>query len=292
MRALSDQERIARIARTMHVWIKYSRGEEALQLLEDRLAEPQSHRMRNILIVGDTNSGKTRLARRFLRRHRAVVSLSQPSVVPLLCVEATAADESRFYNTILEELPVYKNGQTARADLKEELVLRAMRECGIRMLLIDEFHNLLNAPTQKQNNFRRVIRTIGNRLMIPIVALGTRDAFNAISLDPQLANRFQVIVLPKWKLDDEAKVDRPSEYRQFLASFERLLPFDISSDLGNDPMAAKIYALSEGTIGEATDLVRDAAKWALRNGCQQVTEEALECCGYVPPSRRTLLPCA
>lgn len=290
MTSLTIEQKLAKIARTMHVWMKYDRGEATLQLLEDRLGEPRSHRMRHILIIADTNNGKTRLANRFVRRHRATLHLSSPSVVPLLKLSATAGDESRFYNMILEELPTYKHGQTARADLKETIVMRAMRDCGIRMLIIDELHNLLNAPTQKQNNFRRVIKDLGNELMIPIVALGTRDAFNAITCDPQLANRFQVVLLPKWELENTRDVSQPSEYRKFLSSFERLLPFNDESDLGNDPMALKIYALSEGTIGEATDLLRDAAKWAVRNDQTKLTEKALERCGYVPPSRRALMP--
>jgi hypothetical protein len=32
---------------------------------------------------------------------------------------------------------------------------------------------------------------LGNELKLPIVAVGTQDAFNAISTDPQLANRFE-----------------------------------------------------------------------------------------------------
>ncbi len=287
--AVSMAEKIAKIARTKHFWMKYRLAEDTLQLLEDRLAEPQTHRMRNVLIIADTNNGKTRLALRFMRRHRAELSITHASVVPLLYVEASAAEESRFYNAILEALPVYKHGQRARADLKELIVINAMKDCGIRMLIIDELHNLLNAAPQKQNNFRRVIRTLGNQLMIPIVALGSRDAFHAISSDPQLANRFQVVVLPKWKLDS-VDANKPSEYRQFLAAFERLLPFHVSSDLGNDPMASKIYSLSEGTIGEATDLLRDAATWAVRRNDDQITERALESCGYIPPSRRTLYP--
>jgi hypothetical protein len=281
--------RIIRIDRTKHFWMKYSRGERTLQLLEDRLAEPQSHRMRNVLIIGDSNSGKTRLALRFMRRHRPQVNLSSPSVVPLLYVKATAADENKFYNAIFEELPVYKHGQTARSDMKEILAIRAMRDCGIRMLIIDEFHNLVKAPNQKQNNFRRVIRSLGNQLKIPILALGTREAFHAISSDSHLANRFQVVSLPKWELNG-AGADEPSEYRKFLAAFERALPFHETSDLGNDPMAAKIYALSEGNIGEAADLLRDAARWAVRNDDARITEEALVECEFVPPSRRTILP--
>lgn len=118
MSATPIEDQIARIARTKHWWMKYKRAEDALQLLEDRLAEPRSHRMRNILIVSETNNGKTRIALRFLRRHKPTVSLAQASVVPLLYVEATASDEARFYNSILEELPVYKQAQSTRSDLK------------------------------------------------------------------------------------------------------------------------------------------------------------------------------
>lgn len=286
MGALSMEDKVLRIARTKHYWLKYRLGEETLQLLEDRLAEPMSHRMRNILIVADTNNGKTTIAERFLRRHQAQVNLAASSVVPLLKVEATAADENRFYNSIFEKLPVYKHGQHSRAEMKQILAMRALSECNVRMLIIDELHNLLDGPPAKQRRFMRVLKTLGNELKIPIVALGTREALNAVNSDPQLANRFQTIILPKWKLEDDADPDRPSEYRQFLATFERLLPLDEPSDLGNDPMGAKIYALSEGTIGEATDLLRDAALWAVRNNRPCIDDEVLKRCGYVSPSRR------
>lgn len=284
--ALSVEDKLLKIARTKLYWLKYRLGEETLQLLEDRLAEPMSHRMRNILIVSETNNGKTTIAEKFLRRHRPEVNLSSASSVPILKIEATAADENRFYNSILEKLPVYKHGQSARGEMKQLFAIRALSDCAIRMLIIDELHNMLDAPPVKQRRFLRVLKTLGNELKIPIVALGTREALNALNSDAQLANRFQTIVLPKWKLENDAAPDQPSEYRQFLVAFERLLPLEEASDLGNDPIAAKIFSMSEGTIGEATDLIRDAARWAVRNGRRRIDEDVLERCGYVPPSRR------
>src|ERR1700719_2526428 len=112
MSTLSTEEKLLRIARTKQYWLKYRLGEETLQLLEDRLAEPVSHRMRNILIVSETNNGKTTIAEKFLRRHRPEVKLASASIVPILKIEAPASDENRFYNTVLEELPVYKHGQS------------------------------------------------------------------------------------------------------------------------------------------------------------------------------------
>lgn len=286
MGALTVEEQLQRIARTKHVWMRYRLGEEILQLLEDRLAEPPSHRMRNILIVAETNNGKTSIAERFLLKHQPQLHLGGTSAVPLLKIEATASDENRFYNAILEELPVYKSGQNARGEMKQFMAIRALRECGIRMLIIDEFHNMLDAPPAKQRRFLRVLKTIGNELRIPLVALGTHEAQHAINSDRQIANRFQVLRLPKWKLDTEDPEAGPSEFRQFLWSFERIIQLDEKSDLGNDPIATRIYALSEATIGEASDLLRDAARWVVRQGRKRIDDEALEQCGYVPPSLR------
>ncbi len=54
--ALSDAERIERIRSPR--WIGYPRAKEILAKLEDLLIHPKSHRMPNLLIIGDTNNGK------------------------------------------------------------------------------------------------------------------------------------------------------------------------------------------------------------------------------------------
>ena len=47
-------------------WIGYPQAGHILDKLEDLLVYSKIHRMPNLLIVGDTNNGKTMLARRFL----------------------------------------------------------------------------------------------------------------------------------------------------------------------------------------------------------------------------------
>jgi hypothetical protein len=48
------------------------------------------------------------------------------------------------------------------------------------------------------------------------VAVGTRDAFNAIQTDPQLTNRFEPELLRRWTMTDD--------YLRLLASFEIAFP--------------------------------------------------------------------
>jgi len=101
---LSDHARIQRIRSPR--WIGYPQAKEILTKLEDLLTYPKSHRMPNLLIVGDTNNGKTMLVERFHSLHPASDEPDGVAVkVPVLVVQAPPVpDEGRFYNAILELL--------------------------------------------------------------------------------------------------------------------------------------------------------------------------------------------
>src|SRR5258705_8898580 len=55
---LSDEERIQRVRSPR--WIGYPMAKRVLDRLEDLLTYPQTHRMPGLLLVGETNNGKTR----------------------------------------------------------------------------------------------------------------------------------------------------------------------------------------------------------------------------------------
>ena len=50
-------------------WVGYQRARDILAQLEAALRHPKVERMPNLLLVGDTNNGKTMLASRFVRQH-------------------------------------------------------------------------------------------------------------------------------------------------------------------------------------------------------------------------------
>src|SRR5439155_17694832 len=102
--ALSVDERIEHIRRPR--WIGYTRAKQILDQLEDVLTYPKTHRMPGLLVVGDTNAGKTMLANRFVQQHPAADQReSEAAVVPILAIQAPPGpDEGRFYDSILEVL--------------------------------------------------------------------------------------------------------------------------------------------------------------------------------------------
>lgn len=233
------EERIWHI-RSPH-WIGYPQAEHILNKLEDLLVYPKIHRMPNLLIVGDTNNGKTMLAHRFLRKHPADQNLDGDSVlVPVLLVQAPPVpDEGRFYNTILDAIfAPYKSHD--RIDKKQTQVIHLLKRMQTRMLIIDEIHHILAGSMNRQRAFLNVIKYLGNDLQIPIVGIGTKDAFRALQTDPQLSNRFEPAVLPRWNLD--------RNFLRLLVSFERMIPLKRPSELQTRELAVRLYNMSEDIL--------------------------------------------
>ena len=274
---LPAAERINHIRRPR--WIGYTRAKQLLDKLDDLLTHPKTHRMPNLLVVGDTNAGKTMLANRFVQLHPADDNpAGEAAIVPVLAIQAPPGpDESRFYNAILEALFAPYNPRE-RVAQKQVQVLRILKQLGVRMLIIDEVHNVLTGPVTKQRQFLNVLKYLGNDLQIPLVGLGTKEALRAIQADPQLANRFEPAALPPWRLNQD--------FQMLLASFERALPLRKPSRLADEQMARKLLALSEGSLGELSALLTSAAIYAVQSGGERIDEKVLAAIDWAPPSER------
>lgn len=275
--SLSAAERIEKIRSPR--WIGYPRTKAIIAKLEDLLTWPKSHRMPNLLLVGDTNNGKTMLVQRFRSLHPAHDNPQGQGVrVPVLVIQAPPTpDEGRFYNTILELLfAPYKPND--RVDKKQAQVVKLLRYVGLQMLVIDEIHHILAGNLNRQRTFLNVIKYLGNELQVPIVGVGTKDAFRAIQTDPQLANRFEPALLPRWTFD--------ADFLRLLASFERMLPLAEPSNLHDTSLATKLFSLSEGYLGELSTLLTFAGTTAVDSGRERIDAKLIEDLGWVSPSER------
>ena len=274
---MTHEERVTHIHANR--WIQYPRAEQVLAKLEESLALPQMHRMPNVLLVGDTNNGKTALIRRFSQKHLPEFDPQQSaSSIPLIIIQAPPApEERRFYQAILSQVFEPFRPSHSAGHLQHQ-VLRLLSTVQTKMLIIDEIHHILAGPLLKQRHFLNVIKYLGNELRIPIVAIGTHDAFHAIATDEQLANRFEPMILQRWTMN--------ADYLRLLASFEQLFALQQSSSLPEPALARKILHISGGTIGEISSLLRQAAIEAIDRGTEQITGELLDSCGYMSPLQR------
>ncbi len=261
-------------------WIGYTRAQDALSRM-DMLLETQSGRVRpqNMLIVGPSNNGKSTIAEKFQRQHpRHCSEKRDRHIFPVLSIQMMPdVTVPRFYAQLLEALgsPL---GNIRPTDRRNAVTLNVMRACGVRLLIIDELHNLLCGPTLRQREVLGLLRYLGNELRIPIVALGTKDAWLALRLDDQLENRFQPFLLSRWSND--------SETGRLLASFETVIPLREPSGLGLPALRRVIVERSEGLIGEMQQLLLSATAHALMEGRERIEQDDLVDCFFQAPSYR------
>lgn len=260
-------------------WIGYPRAKLVLDRLNDLLRRPPTHRTENLLLAGETNNGKSTIVREFVEQHKAVLTAGQEGIrADVILVEAPSVpDEKRLFNNILLAVgaPVRTSDRVEKSELQ---VRRHLHVMGVRMLIIDEIHNMLRGNSAKQRIFLTVLKTLANQLQITIVAVGTEEAFSAVQTDPQLANRFKTAWLPRWQLNEE--------YLGLLDTFEYLLPLRRPSQLSEHTLALKILARSEGLFGEVHNLLCTAAQAAILNGQECITARLLDEVGWLSPSER------
>lgn len=275
---LDDDSRIQWLDRPR--WIGYSRAQDVMGKLEDLVRHPREARMPNMLLIGNTNNGKTRLIRSFAQRHPAEGNPGGEHIIaPVLYVQAPPApSEAGFYSEILSTL--FEKVPISSTDAKRARVIQVLRGVQLKVLIVDELHNILAGASVKQQQFLNMIKYLGNELQISIVGCGTGDLLRAVSIDPQIQNRFIPELLPKWQMN--------KEFRQLLMSFERILPLRNPSELHEAQLAGKILAMCEGTIGELSVLLNAATKHAIQKGYERISADVLNACGYVSPSDRTL----
>lgn len=260
MLALSDADRIA--ALDMPRWIGYTRASEILDILQGLLNKPKRPRMPNLLIVGESNNGKTTLVRRFNDLcGKSYVNDDGDPVRPIILCETSNADEKYMYTAILEQFWTPYRPTDPAIKLRYQ-VLHLMRTCHVQMLIVDEFHTLLTGTAIKQREVMNTLKGLCNELCIPIVGVGTNEAVRVLHSDPQHASRFDVVSLPKWSLN--------ADFQKLLASFESILPLKKPSQLHKPELAQMLLAISDGNIGNLHRLLIECAKEAILTGKEQI----------------------
>lgn len=255
---LSDDQRIARIDRDR--WIGYGRALEVIHELERILRSERRQRPDNLLIVGASNNGKTAIARRFMARvlppeRRRDIFHDPGRVDP--------GAERAAYHAAVDGNPC-RPWATARAKRGHRSAafrgLSMMRRVGLRLLLIDDLHNIRGSgvgPVLVE------LREIGSVAGVSLGCFATREIAYALRQDEQLANRFELMTLPRWQIDDP-------DYWRLLQTFGRRLPLRLPSNLTDPTLAADILVRCDGLIGGVTRLLRQAAVQAVRLGHERI----------------------
>ncbi|PWW31525.1 TniB family NTP-binding protein [Chromohalobacter israelensis] len=272
---LPADERIQRIRADR--WIGYPRAVEALNRLDTLYAWPSKQRMPNLLLVGPTNNGKSMIIEKFRRAHPASTDADQEHMPVLVVQMPSEPSVIRFYVALLAAMGAPLRPRPRLPEM-EPLALALLRKVGVRLLVIDELHNVLAGNSVNRREFLNLLRFLGNELRIPLVGVGTRDAYLAIRSDDQLENRFAPMMLPLWEADDACC--------SLLASFAASLPLRRHSPIATPDMARYLLTRCEGTIGELAHLLMAAAVAAVESGEEAINPRTLSMADYTGPGER------
>lgn len=287
---LSDYDRFKSLEKD--IWVEYPVAERILSRMRELYYHARCNRMPNLLIIGPTNNGKSMIKEKFykiynrpfyenhINLHGEHICYKELIEQPLISIQMPSNPNIRRFLIIIGE-KIGQNYQLTNRNAIEEELFPALIKLKVRMIIIDEVHNILAGSTKQQLEFLNTLRYIGNELKVPIVCLGTRDAYLALRTDPQLENRFEPCILPLWQNN--------REFMSLLESFITIIPLRKHSNLICSKIASFILKKSEGIIGEISAILRNAARKAIESGREQIDLEILEELDYKSPGERRLI---
>lgn len=249
-------------------WIGYDAARKVIDRIEGLISMPRLTRMHSVLVIGDTDNGKTSIRKRIEQKFRHYATQDSKLRVPVVSIQMPPNPSERsFYNAVLRglNLPGFASG---KIDHIRDSLVDNLDEYAVRLLMVDEVQHIDRIPDKKQRAILDTMKYLSNELSLPIAAFGTSEATNVFAADPQLNNRFKKMHLPEWQADDN--------FRRLLMSIERLLPLKEPSELGEETLAFAIYSKTNGTIGEIILLLRNAAIKAIESDSEKITLAIIE----------------
>ena len=273
---LSEEERIEFLDQPR--WVSYDVANDIMLNLVSLMNKPKRPRMPNLLIVGDSNNGKTTLIHRFYDLHgQPFVNSTADGVKPIILAESPpSANEKELYISLLERFFVPYRASDSVVKLRYQTI-HLFREFNVQMLVIDELHSLLTGTARQQRQVMNAIKMLCNELQIPIIGVGTLDAVRVLHTDPQHASRFDVIELPVWRLN--------KSFQKLLYQFEMILPLKKASKLHLPEVATTIFNISEGNLGNVHRLLINCAIQAIKSGKEQITLEIINSNSWLQPTK-------
>jgi Bacterial TniB protein len=255
--ALPEADRIAWVQTDR--WIAFDQAQAAIDRLDALLAYPPRDRMPCLLIYGATGMGKTKILRKFERRHPPkLCQISGVTLRPVVVAQIPPEPVERdLYREMLASLqaPALAGGSLAR----EKDVCRALlRSAGVRMIVLDEVNGMLVGTYRQQRIFLNALRFLANDLKVPLVCAGTDLARQALLTDAQLAERFEAFALKPWS--------NGATFSRLLQSLASILPLRKPSDIDNAAVRERVLALTDGVTARIFRLIETTAVTAIQSG--------------------------
>lgn len=216
-----------------------------------------------MLLTGESGSGKSELAKYYLRNN-PVVEEEERTRIPVLHFELKSVSTPRdLLISLLVAIGDPQNGKNARNqdDLFERLVLLT-KVVGLELLILDEVQVIIERRSQQVlTGIADLFKDLIKNTNIPIVFVGMPWSRYLINVNRQLERRVKYrYQFPVFRVSSKTERD---DYRKFLKLLAR--SYDLNIALETLETTYRIFAATEGVISNTVELISDASIFAKMN---------------------------
>ena len=254
-------------------WIGTDAALAAHRRLQALLERPPALRTEGLMLVGPYANGKTMIAERFALQHLRSSAQRKAWIVQT----REGAGLAHFYASVIAGFGAPASGLRSVSRLAEQVdaLLRQLRP---RILIFDEFHNALRGRSRDVEAIFAFLRRLGREYDVSPVLIGEVAVYDHVNATAEMASRFQALPVPRWRYGEA--------YLALLDTLEAALPLAHPSELSQEALARRVFALSDGLIGETVRIVVEAALLAIEDGAERITPRTFDALDYIPISER------
>lgn len=259
------------------ILVPHSAFEEALRRMTQCIAYAQggAHEPVCIALVGESRTGKSRCAEVFMRRHPPSRLADGLNVPVLGLVVPSRPTVKSLAELILKALgaPDWEKGTE---NAKSARLTKLMRECGVLVLVLDEFHHFYDKTSHRvQHHVADWLKNLVGETKVALVVSGLPSLQAVVDQNEQLAGRFTSPVhMPRF---DWLEDGHRGEWLAILDAFTHGLRgrFDLPA-LDGDELALRMYCATGGLMGYLTKTLRQAVWNAVDAGSKEISLRDIE----------------
>ena len=226
-----------------------------------------------VLMVGPSQTGKSTILHSYRRRLNTPQALEDGRILVLLVTLTANQTRKGLAQDILRAIDAFGYQTVWQKGTENQLLSRVqanIKQHKVELLILDEIQHLVHSDNQKlASSVSDTIKWLLMESVVPVVMSGVEEAWLPFRANLQLQKRCAAPIV----MDplDLAKREDQHLFRSFLVSFmveveAQSIIADATGVLTENRVPECIYEASEGVLGQACNLIKDALYLAIRRG--------------------------